>query len=54
MGIEMPQTLPGWLVFPAFGLIASTAFWLGRRSQNSSEKQTEVSGEVIDSLVNLD
>ncbi|MEA5521770.1 efflux RND transporter periplasmic adaptor subunit [Limnoraphis robusta] len=54
MGIEMPQTVPGWLVFPAFGLIASTAFWLGRRSQNSSEKQTEVSGEVIDSLVNLD
>ncbi|MEA5537677.1 efflux RND transporter periplasmic adaptor subunit [Limnoraphis robusta Tam1] len=54
MGIEMPQTVPGWLVFPAFGLIASTAFWLGRRSQNSSEKETEVSGEVIDSLVNLD
>ena len=50
MGIEMPQSVPGWLVFPAFGAIASTAFWLGRRSQNTPEKRAE----VIDSLVNLD
>ncbi|MGB3187899.1 MAG: efflux RND transporter periplasmic adaptor subunit [Limnoraphis sp.] len=54
MGIEMLQTVPGWLVFPAFGVIASTAFWLGRRSRNTSEEQTKVSREIIDSLVNLD
>ncbi|MEB3279931.1 MAG: efflux RND transporter periplasmic adaptor subunit [Lyngbya sp.] len=50
MGIEMPQSVPGWFVFPAFGAIASGAFWLGRRSQNTPEKRPE----VIDSLVNLD
>ncbi len=54
MGINLPQTVPGWFIFPAFGVIASTAFWLGRRSQNITKKQTEVSDQVLDALVEID